>query len=310
MIQTVNDLRNALLFDMETDSDLAACEASCEIADYALESTIYEYHEGTIDEAALEAADQAAGAADKKWYEKMKTGIVNFIKAAAQAIHSLITRLQNFFTRISAQNKVKELNKRGKRKFGYVNIASNKYAALAKPISADFGADIVKIVKKAQENDNVIDVKASDYFKVDDKGSDGETQVDVKTARNFLNYAAKTLQNLNKSFVKADAIMKQMSNEENVPKKGLVRRSITAAYNAMSSATRSYFHLAASVANELLRTDKDVDADRAENTKKMYDELDQAQKDDTANYTEHMDNVAKYSKAANKYGRKSAKKSK
>ena len=46
------------------------------------------------------------------------------------------------------------------------------------------------------------------------------------------------------------------------------------------------------------------------NTKKLYDELDQTQKDDNANYTEHMDNVAKYSKAANKYGRKSAKKSK
>ena len=42
----------------------------------------------------------------------------------------------------------------------------------------------------------------------------------------------------------------------------------------------------------------------------MYDELDQTQKDDDANYTEHMDNDAKYSKAANKYGHKAAKKSK
>ena len=43
----------------------------------------------------------------------------------------------------------------------------------------------------------------------------------------------------------------------------------------------------------------------------MNDEFNKAQTDDDANYTEHMDNVAKYSKAANKYGRKpAAKKSK
>ncbi len=311
MIQNVTDLRNALMFDVESDPDIIACEASCEIADYALESTIYEYHAGSIDEAALEAADQAAGTADKKWYEKLKTGIMNFIKAAAQTIRSLLTRLQNFFARVGALNKVKELKERGRRKFGYVKIPANKFAALSKPISKDFGADIVKIVKNARDHDNVIEVNASDYFSIPDKGAEGEAQVDIKTAKGFLNYAAKTLQNLNKSFVKADAIMKELENEENVPSKSLVRRSITTAYNAMSSATRSYFHLASSVANELLKSDKDVDKARAENEKKMNDEFNKAQTDDDANYTEHMDNVAKYSKAANKYGRKpAAKKSK
>ena len=57
MIDNIAELQEALMVDLESDSDIAACEAACEIADYAMESAAFEY-DGE-DTTAMEAADNA-----------------------------------------------------------------------------------------------------------------------------------------------------------------------------------------------------------------------------------------------------------
>lgn len=270
MIQTVNDLRNALMFDVETDSDIAACEAACEITDFALESTLCDYRNGTASIATLEAADAASGEADKKWYIKLKNGIVNFVKAAAQTIRSLLTRLQNFIARQKALSAAKKLDKRdaNNSKYGSINVDSGLYNALKTGMERDFDAEIVKTVKDAKEGgNNSIDVKAEDFF--NPAKGDSTVAVGPDEAKGFLNGVAVALQKLNKSFSKTDAIMKQLEDESDPTKKSLVRRAITATYNAMSSATRKYFHAAAAIANDLCKKDKTIDKeiDKANKTR-------------------------------------------
>lgn len=259
MIQTVNDLRNALMFDMETDSDLAACEANCEIADYALESVLTEYRDGNIGLAALEAADAAAGAADTKWYIKLKNGIVNFVKAAAQTIRQLFTRLQNFVTRQKALAAAKKLDKRDPNsKVLSVNIDESLAKALNAGFTVNPSQKIVEVVKAAKSNGNVIEVKDTDFFNPGD-ATGTKFAVEPGKAKEYLNGVAKALQDLNKSFAKTDEIMKELGNEADTTKKSLVRRAITACYNAMSSAARKYFHAASAIANDLCKKDKTVD---------------------------------------------------
>ena len=259
MIQTVNDLRNALMFDVETDSDIAACEAACEITDFALESTLCDYRNGSASIATLEAADAASGEADKKWYIKLKNGIVNFVKAAAQTIRSLLTRLQNFIARQKALSAAKKLEKRdANSKYASINVDSGLYNALKTGMERDFDAEIVKTVKDAKEGgNNSINIKAEDFF--DPAKGDSTVAVGPDEAKGFLNGVAVALQKLNKSFSKTDAIMKQLENEPDPTKKSLVRRAITVTYNAMSAATRKYFHAASAIANDLCKKDKTID---------------------------------------------------
>ena len=55
MINTVSELRDALMIDLESDSDIAMLDASCEVAEYAMESAAFEYD--GVNTAAFEAAD-------------------------------------------------------------------------------------------------------------------------------------------------------------------------------------------------------------------------------------------------------------
>lgn len=259
MIQTVNDLRNALMFDMETDSDLAACEATCEIADYALEATLAEYRDGNANIAALEAADAASENALVKHWNSLKTKVMNTVKAIATAIRQIFTRLQNFVTRQKALAAAKKLDKRDpKSKYESVNVDSSVVKALDAGIKVNYVQKIAEVVKAAKANNNVVDVKDTDFFEIGDETGD-TVEVGPAKAKEYLNGVAKNLSDLNKTFPKTDAVIKELSMESNLSLKAFVKNSIWACYNAMSKATRNYFHAAASIANDLCKKDKTID---------------------------------------------------
>lgn len=265
MIQTVNDLRNALLFDMETDSDLAACEATCEIADYALESTLYDYHAGTATIATLEAADAASENAAKKKWDSFKSKAMDMIQAFLKAIRPMMNRLGKIATRVMnfvdskrADSMADKLDKRDPNsKYASVNVDSSIADALKTGITADYTKTILDTVKAAKDG-KIPELKDTEFFNPGEATGE-KVAVTPAMAKGYLNGVAQNLSNLNKTFPKVDAIMKALSEEGDTTKKGAVKNVIYECYNVMSKATRKYFHAAMSIAQDLCKKDEAID---------------------------------------------------
>ena len=95
MNMTASELREALLFDPETDSDLATLEAACDIADMNYTFAMESAYEDSDDEIATEAVDVSGKIeAVKKFLKTLAAKISNWVRGVMQSIKNQFGKIK------------------------------------------------------------------------------------------------------------------------------------------------------------------------------------------------------------------------
>ena len=269
MINTVSELRDALMIDLESDSDIAMLDASCEVAEYAMESAAFEYD--GVNSAAFEAADNnfidKAGEFCKKVCEKVKA----FCVAAIRTIRMILPKLKQFIN--MGINKIYQAKaERMQKKIDAINdpknaslaamanekIKNSDLALLKAGLKTDPQAFVSDCLDKALDNEKIVGTKKDleiekDVF-IDEHKESGEDRASAKDAKDYLDNAVKYLNSLNESTKLQSKWLDKMAEGGNSTG---IRRAMATSYNVATSAVRKYYHAAMNLAKKFVRVDKD-----------------------------------------------------
>lgn len=269
MINTVSELRDALMIDLESDSDIAMLDASCEVAEYAMESAAFEYD--GVNTAAFEAADNnfidKAGEFCKGICEKVK----NFCIACIRTIRMILPKLKQFIN--MGVNKIYQGKaERMQKKIDAINDPKNKslaamanekiknsdLALLKAGLKTDPKAFVSDCLDKALDNEKIVGTKKDldiekDVF-IDEHKESGEDRASAKDAKAYLDNAVKYLNSLNESTKLQSQWLDKMADGGNSTG---IRRAMATSYNVATSAVRKYYHAAMNLAKKFVGVDKD-----------------------------------------------------
>lgn len=266
MINTVSELRDALMIDLESDSDIAMLDASCEIAEYAMESAAFEYD--GVNTAAMEAADDSVLAKAKKFASEIVDKVKKFCAAAIRTIRMILPRLKMFVN--MGINKLEAGKaKRIQEKIG--NFSGDNAAKTIEIDSADkeildSGMASPKGIVTACLDDAKNSDKVGTEKDVFSKGkkqeylmkskATGTAKVGLKEVKKYIDTAAKYLNELNDSTKLEKEWVDAMDKSGNVTG---VRRAMISAYNVVTNSVRKYYHMAVDTANKYIGTTKEKD---------------------------------------------------
>ena len=258
-------LEAAMNFDLENDPDMVAIEANLDTIDYALESARLEYDMSGDDRyvPVIEAAEEKQKSGIKDWFSTMAKKISLFVKNAIQSVRMMLSRVANA-VRLKKANKMKD--KLGNVKSVNPNIADAKipagvYEAAKKGINGDITTVITKTIdsfeiglKRSGSIDKTVKKQIKDgiYSVKNDSGAMGA--VITENVKPILDQVVKCLGELGKSFPKA----KERINQKNAQgvDKGIIRVSVTTAYNVVTAAVKEYYADAMKIANAVCKSDK------------------------------------------------------
>lgn len=274
MIDNIAELQEALMVDLESDSDIAACEAACEIADYAMESAAFEY-DGE-DTAAMEAADNAIIDKFKDAVKTVTKKIRNFVKAAIRTIRMILPKLKMVVNQGLNKFRTAQAERMSDRVAGItghslksqVRIASSVLDMLKKGLKQDPKKYIATWLATAEadykENDGSatamggykIKRSARDFIAVPetDPKAKGDAFVTASDAKEFLDKAVGYLNSLNASTGLEAAWIKKAKTSL---KTTAIRRAMIDSYNIATEAVRKYYHSAMTIAQKFVDADKE-----------------------------------------------------
>ena len=285
MINTVSELRAALMIDLESDSDIAMLDASCEVAEYAMESAAFEYD--GVNTAALEAADESLLDRAGKMVKEACAKVKKFCIAAIRTIRMILPKLKMVINQ--GMNKIRtEKAKRMAEKVGKFNKSTSAagYAmedvnnSVAKLLADGLQKDPKKFVdeclrKVATDTDKVgttkeLEIKSDDFFK-DYENVTGTTSLSASDAKRYLDKAVGYLNSLNDSTKLEKEWLDSIKKGANTTG---IRRAMISSYNVATSAVRKYYHTSMDLANRFCKVDKHYDIKKMKKENKTIDSSD------------------------------------
>ena len=269
MINTVSELRDALMIDLESDSDIAMLDASCEVAEYAMESAAFEYD--GVNTAAFEAADNNFIDKASEFCKNLCGKIKKFCIAAIRTIRMILPKLKMAVNRaVNAyrsgaakrmQEKIEKINAKDSKsaaKLGTEEIKKSDLAFLAQGLKKDPYKFVDECLKKANDSDKIVGTKKDLDVKLEDltgdiKNDDSKARVDSSTCKNYLDRAVEYLNSLNKSTELQRDWLDKMAEGGNSTG---IRRAMATSYNMATSAVRKYYHISMNLAQKFVGVDK------------------------------------------------------
>lgn len=281
MINTVSELRDALMIDLESDSDIAMLDASCEVAEYAMESAAFEYD--GVNTAAFEAADKNFIDKAGEWCKGICEKVARFCNACIRTIRMILPKLKQFIN--MGINKL-QLSKaeRMQKKIDAINDTKNKsmaasanekisaydLALLNAGLKTDPKAFVTECLNKAKGDEKIVgtkkDLGIEDHVFIDEIKATGDATASAKDAKTFLDKAVGYLNSLNDSTKLQKQWLDEMANSGNTTG---VRRSMATAYNVATGAVRKYYHASMNLAQKFVKADKEGKSFKKETEKKV-----------------------------------------
>lgn len=266
MINTVSELRDALMIDLE--SDIAMLDASCEIAEYAMESAAFEYD--GVNTAAMEADNNFIDKASE-FCKNLCGKIKKFCIAAIRTIRMILPKLKMAVNRaVNAyrtgaakrmQDKIAKINAEDSKsaaKLGTEEIKKSDLAFLDQGLKEDPYKFVDACLKKANDSDKIVGTKKDLNVKLEDltgdiKNDDSKARVDSSACKGYLDKAVELLNSLNKSTELQEKWLNTMAEGGNSTG---IRRAMATSYNMVTSAVRKYYHISMNLAQKFVGVDK------------------------------------------------------
>ena len=273
MNYSASDMRDALMIDLESDSDIAACEAAFEIAEYAMESAAFEYD--GYDTTAMEAADNAILSKAEDTIKTAIRKIREFVKLAIATIRRIIPRLKMFvnkginkFQAARAERLNDKLLGANPETAAKLDKKINPMLKQAlengiKPLPKDYVSSAMnKVIGKyeaGRPTDGSTDsmgFKARQLWSVptlDAKDTTKGVPVTITDAKNYLDNAVTYLNSLNSATSLESEIIKNMKYSNKV---AAIKNAMLNAFNTATTAVRKYYHHAMNIAQLFVNADR------------------------------------------------------
>lgn len=272
MNYSASAMRDALMIDLESDSDIAACEAAFEIAEYAMESAAFEYD--GYDTTAMEAADNAILSKAEDTIKTAIRKIRDFVKLAMATIRRIIPRLKMLVNKGINKFQVARAERLSDKIAGVNADTANKLdkkinpmlkKALDSGLSDDPKAFVsrymnhVKAGYEEHRKDGSVDslgLNSRELWKVptlDAKDTTKGVKVTISDAKHYLDEAVKYLNSLNSATSLENEIIKSMKYSNKV---AAIKNAMLNAFNTATTAVRKYYHAAMNVAQQFVSADR------------------------------------------------------
>ena len=271
MNYSASDMRDALMIDLESDSDIAACEAAFEIAEYAMESAAFEYD--GYDTTAMEAADNAILSKAEDTIKTAIRKIREFVKLAIATIRRIIPRLKMFVNKGINKFQAARAERLNDKLLGANPETAGKLDKKINPMlkkALDGGMDDPKAYVKrhmdhikagysVQPKDGSVDSLGMNYRELwsvptlDAKDTTKGVPVTITDAKKYLDNAVKYLNSLNSATSLESEIIKNMKYSNKV---AAIKNAMLNAFNTATTAVRKYYHAAMNIAQLFVNADR------------------------------------------------------
>ena len=265
-------MRDALMIDLESDSDIAACEAAFEIAEYAMESAAFEYD--GYDTTAMEAADNALLSKAEDTIKTAIRKIREFVKLAIATIRRIIPRLKMFVNKGINKFQAARAERLNDKLLGANPETAAKLdkkinpmlkKALDKGLDEDPKAyvkrnmDHINVSYSVQPKDGSVDSLRMNHRELwsvptlDAKDTTKGVPVTITDAKKYLDNAVNYLNSLNSATSLESEIIKNMKYSNKV---AAIKNAMLNAFNTATTAVRKYYHHAMNIAQLFVNADR------------------------------------------------------
>lgn len=266
MNMTASELREALLFDPETDSDLTVLEAACDVADMNYQVALESYEDDYVMEGEIGAKVDAV----KQFLKTLAQKIANWVRGVINAIKAKFKKMGEYMRKKidehqakarskTVEKSMKRLDKTGNQKasitvsYGESEIIkmlkTNEYGS-----STRFCSELIKKLPTMEKSD--IEAKMTDAMTQSERdmksfrtGKTEEKQTvsyeDVKTAMNNLISVFDKVNDVAKSINNTANNLKKEADEKSI----IIRTCCSRLANVQMKIARTLFARTISVAN-------------------------------------------------------------